>query len=231
MHKLEDIDISIDSREPKATKFITKIIDAGYHPKLELLPTSDFIIYGTSEKDVIIIERKDDSDFLSSVEGKRNEDGSWEIGRIWDQLKRMKESGVENRWVVIEGNPFSSRLSAYRKKGFTRERIWGAMEGIAAWNTHIMRTVDDEDTINWIIHLIKKQKSPKKPFTLRTSAPHEMTLKEKKLYILQGFPGVGAKTSNNILKEYDTLMSFFNNISKSKSVGDKTKKEIGKILN
>lgn len=224
-------DIVVDSRETKAGKFISALIEAGFSPKLEMLPAGDFLIFGSNEREAILIERKDDSDFLSSVEGKKNEDGSWENGRIWDQLKRMKESGVENRWVVIEGNPFSSRLSAYRKKGFTRERVWGAMEGIAAWETNIMRTSDDDDTISWIIHLIKKQKSPKKPFALRTSAPHEMTPREKKIYILQGFSGVGPKTSNNILKEFDSLMEFFKNIDKSKSIGIKIKKEIKKILN
>lgn len=226
-----NIDISIDSREPKAGKFTATIIDAGYKPKIETLPTFDFIIYGKTEKDTIGIERKDDSDFLGSVEGNRGQDGVWENGRIWDQLKRMKESGVENRWIVIEGNPFSERLSAYRKKGFDKNRIWGAMEGISKWGCNMMRTHDDDETMEWIIHLIKKQQTPKKTFSLRTSAPHEMTLKEKKLYLLQGLPGVGPKTSAAILKEYDSVLEFFNNVKKSESVGEKCKKDIDKILN
>ena len=225
------VDIKITSDEPKRAFFVSRFIDAGLKPKVEKLPTFDFIIYGKTEKDATGIERKTASDFLGSVEGKRIAPGQYEKGRIWDQLKRMKESKVEDRWLIIEGNPFSRRLTAFRKKGFTKPRIWGARRAVSRFGVFVERTKDIEETAEYIINLAKQKKKPKKEFALRTSPPNSMSPHAKKRYILQGFPGVGPKTSRKILREHKTLMNFFKNIDKSKAVGAKSKKDIKKILN
>jgi len=229
VHELVDIQITTD--EPKSSYFISRLIEAGISPKLEKLPTGDFLIFGRTQDDSVLIERKTASDFLGSVEGKKIAPGQWENGRIWDQLKRMKETGIKDRWVLIEGSPYNRRLTSFRKKGFTKNRIWGALRAIRKWDCRVEYTKNIDETIEYLIYLVKQKKKPKKVFALRSSPPNSMSPSQKRLYILQGFPGVGPKTSRKIMREHKTLLHFFNNISKSKSVGKKIKKDIKKTLN
>ncbi len=225
------IDIQITTNEPKKNYFVGALIDLGYHPMLKILPVADFVIFGQKdEEDASIVERKAASDFLNSLEGKKDKiSGTWERGRLWDQLKRMKESKVKDRILIIEGS-ITRKLTAYRKKGFTKNRIWGAYRAIDRWGCHIQHTKNIDETIEYLAYLIEQKKKPKKPFSLRASPHKSMTLKDKRLYLLQGLPGVGPKTSKEILKRHRTVMTFFKNVEKSKAVGKKTKKEIKKIL-
>jgi len=203
----------------------------GYHPKMQFLPAGDFLILGKRrENDSTLIERKTASDFLGSLEGKKDrETGLWEKGRLWDQLERMQDSGVQDRRVIIEGN-ITQRLTAWRKKGFTKLRIWGAYHGISKFNTEIVHTKNMGETIEYLIYLIDKKGKPKSEFALRASANKKMTLEQKRLYLLQGLPNIGPKTARKIRREHKTVMDFFKKIDKSNAVGTKTKKEIKKIL-
>ena len=224
-------DIQITTNEPKKNYFVGTLIDLGYLPKLEILPVSDFVIFGQKdEEDATIAERKTAADFLNSLEGKKDKaSGTWERGRLWDQLKRMKESGVKERILIIEGN-ITPRLTAYRKKGFTKTRIWGAYRAIARWGCHIQHTKNIDETIEYLAYLIDQKKKPKKPFALRASPHKSMSLKDRKLYFLQGLPNIGPKTSEEILKRHKSPMTFFENVGISKVIGKKTKEEIKKIL-
>ena len=156
------IDIQITTDEPKKNYFIGALIDLGYHPKLEKLPVGDFLIFGQNdEQDATIVERKAASDFLNSLEGKKDKaSGTWERGRLWDQLKRMKESKVNERILIIEGN-ITQRLTAYRKKGFTKHRIWGSYRAIARWGCYIQHTKNIDETIEYLVYLIDQKKKPK----------------------------------------------------------------------
>jgi len=224
-------DIQITTNEPKKNYFVGALIALGYLPKLEMLPVSDFVIFGQKdEEDATIVERRAASDFLNSLEGKKDKaSGTWERGRLWDQLKRMKESGVKERILIIEGN-ITPRLTAYRKKGFTKTRIWGAYRAIARWGCHIQHTKNIDETIEYLAYLIDQKKKPKKPFALRASPHKSMSLKDRKLYFLQGLPNIGPKTSEEILKRHKSPMTFFENVGISKVIGKKTKEEIKKIL-
>ncbi len=225
------VDIQITTDEPKKNYFIKVLIDSGYHPKMKKLPVGDFLIFGQKdEKDATIVERKAASDFLNSLEGKKDkESGIWVRGRLWDQLKRMKESKVKERILIIEGN-ITQKLTAYRKQGFTKNRIWGSYRAISKWGCHIQHTKNIDETIEYLAYLIDQKKKPKKPFALRASPHKSMSLKDKKKYFLQGLPNIGPKTSEKILKRHKTPMTFFKNLERSKAIGSKTKKEIKKIL-
>ena len=228
MYRLTDIIIT--TNEPKAELFVAHLVDAGYEAYIEFLPAGDFLVLGKRrENDSTLIERKTASDLLGSLEGKKSEAGMWEKGRIWSQLEKMKESGVVDRQVLIEGN-VTRVLTAWRKKGFTKRRLWGAYRGISKWNTHIVHTKNLLETVEYLSYLIDKKEKPKAEFSLRVSANKRMSLEDKRLYLLQGLPNIGPKTSRKIRREHKTVMSFFKNIDKSNAVGPATKKEIKKIL-
>jgi len=226
------VDIIIDSREGDKDYFFVELINAGFRPKIEKLDAGDFLIYGVVEKTATLIEHKTPTDFLSSLEGKKNEDGSWEIGRLWDQLKRMRETKIGERLLLISGNPLDKRYTVFRKKGFNKHRIWGSYRGIAKFDTHIIRLKNKEEVVEYLCYLIRRKSTPKKEFTLRASPPKSMSLKEKRLYVLQSLPNIGAKTSKVLLEKYKTLKAFFNdldNIDKLIGIGLLTKESIKKV--
>lgn len=224
------VDVQITSDEPKAAFFATKFIELGINPKIEKMDTGDYLIFGRTEKGATLIERKEASDFLHSVAGKRNKNGVNENGRIWNQLERMKESGCAELIVVIEGNPFNKQLTAYRKNGFSKARIWGAMRGIRKFGVGIQMVKDEDEFIEYIAYLVREKSSPKKEFALRVSAPNSLSPKEKKMYLLEGFPGIGPKKAKEILKQY-TIMEFLDNIDNTDIISGNAKAEIKKIIN
>jgi ERCC4-type nuclease len=223
------VDIQITSDEPKAAIFAARLIDEGINPKIEKLDSGDFLVFGKNEKDATLIERKAASDFLGSIEGNRDSLGIWEKGRIWNQLERMKESGCGELLVLIEGSPFNKQLSAYRKKGFSKSRIWGAMRAIRKFGVGIQMVKDEDEMIEFLTYIAKNKKTPKKEFALRVSAPNKLSLKDKKIYLLEGFPGIGPKTAKEILKG-QTILEFLNNLDDCNTISNHVKEDISKIV-
>lgn len=219
------VDIIIDTREKADMKeyFVSSFIKDGINPKLEVLHAGDFLIYGKTEEDAVLIERKEASDFISSLKE----------GRLWEQMKKMKASGIDDRRVIIEGDPMKAKALRYGRKT-TPAHIFGAYEGIFGWGAKIVWTADKYETSAYLRNLCHKKQKPKKYFALRASPKVEMTLREKKLYWIQGLPGLGGKSSRIILSTYPTLNDFINdieNIDKLDGIGKKTKKDILEVLN
>jgi len=227
------IDIVIDSREKYKDYFAEKL--SRWNIVIDDLEVGDFLIPGQTEEDAILIERKDDSDFLKSLEGKKDLSTElWTQGRLWSQLERMTKSGVGKLRLLVEGNIYSSRLTVYRKMGFDKKRIWGSLEGIAAWGVPVVYKKNRGESVEWLDFLIKRQNRPKKLYALRPSASKTMTLEEKKLYLLEGLPRVGPATARNILNAYpQSLLDAFNNAEnwgEIKGIGSEMEREIKEIL-
>jgi len=228
------VDVIVDSREQEKSFFIASLLKAGIHAKVEALDAGDFLIYGDTKENSYLIERKESSDFLASLEGHKDDNGAYIKGRLWDQLKRMKESEVGKLRLIIEGDPLKAKAQRFRRKKITPPRIYGAYEGISNWGVSIIPVQDKYQTIVYIKNIVKRMSKPKIKFALRTSAPNSMTLEEQKRFVLQGFPNVGASMSEKLLEEYKTLMNLFNNINKIdeiSGVGKTTKQKFIDILN
>lgn len=223
------VDIQITSDEPKGSFYAVKLIDHGVNCRIEKLDTGDFLVFGKDVADSTLIEHKAASDFLGSIEGQKDEQGVYAKGRIWNQLERMKESGCGELIVAVVGNPFDAQLTAYRKNGFSKNRIWGAMRAIHRYGVNIQMIKNDEEFVEFLAYLSKNKKAPKREFALRVSAPNKLSLKEKKIYLLEGFPGIGPKRAKEILKK-KTIMEFLKGIDKS-DLPEAVIEEIKKIVN
>lgn len=230
----ESIDISIDVNEQKKDYFSRQFNKHGVRYRIEPLPVGDFVVYGKDEQDAIIVERKDKKDFLSSVEGNKDPlTGLYKKGRIWDQMKRMSEVECKMKYLLIEGNPFDKRLTVYRKKAFDKNRIWGAMCGVDKYGVHRHQTSDIDETIEWLVYLVKRQNRPKRRFALRVSAPNYMTLEEKKVYLIEGISGIGPSTADNLLEDWGTIYNMIQNVDnlhKTRGVGSKTVESIREVF-
>jgi len=218
-------DIGIDTREQYKEFFCDELTKLGHECDIVKLDAGDFIVYGDTEENAILIERKDDSDFLGSVQGNKDPiTGVNQEGRIWDQLKRMSETGLR-RYLLIDGNIYSKKLTAYRKKGWDKPRLWAVLDGITKYGMAYHMTKNREESIEWLSMLINKQNKPKKVFSLRVSVPRDMPFPKKQEYLLQGMPGIGPIASESIMDEYLSLDNAFNNIetwSNLKGIGSKT---------
>ena len=227
------VDVVVDSREKLKPYFIATFLKGGINARIEALPAGDFMIYGDTPENSYLIERKEASDVLGSLEGHKTKDGVYHPGRIWNQIERMQETGVGKLRLLIEGNPLKASSQRYRKIPITPARVYGAYEGILKFDIKIVWTEDKEQTTEYIKTVIKRMSRKKTKFALRTSAPNSMTLEEKKNFILQGFPKIGANTSKLLVEKYPTLMDLFNdidNIDKLPGIGVKTKEQIKEIL-
>ena len=228
------VELIVDSREKLKPYFIAAFLKAGIVCRVDALPAGDFVIYGDTPENSYLIERKEASDFLGSIEGSKGSDGVYHMGRIWNQIERMRETGCGKLRILIEGSPLKAKSQRYRKQTFSPARIYGAYEGILGIPDIKIIWVDDQyQTTEYIKTIVRRMDRKKKPFPLRTSAPNSMTLVEKKNFILQGFPKIGANTSKLLLKHYPTLMDLFNdidNIDKLPGIGKKTKEQIKEIL-
>lgn len=222
------VDIQITSDEPKASHYAVKLIDIEINVKIEKLDAGDFLVFGKDVADSTLVEKKAAADFLGSIEGQKDELGVYAKGRIWNQLERMKESGCGELIVAVVGNPFNPQLTAYRKAGFSKNRIWGAMRAIHRYGVNLQMIKDDEEFIEFLAYLSKNKKTPKKEFALRVSAPNKLSLRDKKIYLLEGFPGIGPKRAKEIVKKY-TIMDFLDRIDKA-DLPENVIQEIKKII-
>jgi len=222
---MSEIDVSIDSNEKAETKeyFVSSFINDGIKPEIIGLPAGDFLIYGKEkEKDSILFERKDASDLVSSIRD----------GRIWEQMAKMKESGVLDRRVLIEGDPLKSNAMKYGRR-VSPSQIYGTYEGILNWGAKIIWVSDIYQSSAYLRNLIHRKERPKKYFTLRASPSRNLSLYEKKLYFLQGLPGIGGKGSRDLLKHFGSIDNIIKNVDKIddvRGIGKKTKNEIKIIL-
>lgn len=230
------VDIVIDTREVLKVRqfFFDELTKLGHECEYGKLDAGDFLLYGKEERTAILIERKDDADFLGSLEGKRDPiTGVRKEGRIWDQIKRMSETELR-RYVLIEGNIYSKKHTVYRKMGWKKVRLWGALDGITKWGVHMHTVKNKNESVEWLAAMIKKQKRPKKEFSLRVSAPREMSLRKKQEYLLQGLPRIGPKASRAILDVYFTPQMALDNIDNwgnVRGIGKKMVANCKEVLN
>jgi len=214
------LDIIIDSREHHKKYFRDKLASKGLQVDIQKLPTGDFLIFGGDEKTSFIIERKTPTDFMSSIFQ----------NRIFDQLKRMKETEA-SPVILIEGS------LAYPRKWIKVDinSITGAISSILyGWKVPIIVLPSRSWTVSFLASLARRAGGIKNPFTLRTSPAKSMSLCDKQKYLLQGLPGIGAKISEVILSEYGSPEAFFEAVNQQnisiKGLGKKALQHIREVL-
>lgn len=150
-----------------------------------------------------VIERKTQQDFLSSMINKRL------IRQIQDLEKLQK------KLLIIEGNENLEDLN----NGINPNAIRGFMLSITLKNKiPIIQTKNPKETAK-ILQLIANKKE--KETSLK---PTRSNLDEKQQleFIIEGFPGIGPKTSKKLLNELGTIQNIIN------APEDKLKEILGK---
>ena len=202
----------IDDREPDWVKNH----DWGFNTQIERLDVADFITSGG-----VAIERKEINDMVSSLDQ-----------RVWEQAKDLEGNsaddgnGIKVGVIIIHGSV--SDLSPQNMDSRKIEGIYGAVARL---------TISYGISVLWFrersqfIKMVKKynekggtESSMKKPHLTKRS------YRDDRINVLYGIDGLGYKTINNILDEFDSLYDIAQapkkNLKKADGVGPSTAENI-----
>lgn len=201
---LEKIKIIIDHRE-KNSLIYSELIALGLTPEFKHLKVADYIV-----RDVAI-ERKTIQDFISSMINKR----------LLSQLKELQQ--YEKKLLIIEGfenqelYELNSKFQENDSTFLHPNSIRGFLLSISLKHKiPIIFSKNSEDTATYI-NLIARKKST--PLSLNATKKPK-SKKEQLQFILEGFPGIGPKTSKKLLEKFSTL----------KNITNASKEELQEIL-
>jgi DNA excision repair protein ERCC-4 len=156
--------------------------------EIRRLKVGDYIING-----VVTVERKTALDFLVSIAD----------GRLFRQLSRLKAEAV-NPLVIIEGNPYKTDLA------FDPAAIRGALISLqAVWYIPVIHSRSVGNTTD-ILLIIARQEAKSDDVVPLRSGYRPKKLKSKKLFFLQGLPGIGPRIAKRLLADFGTLSRIMN---------------------
>lgn len=204
------VPIIIDTRE-KQSLVVANLVEKNAKISFEMLEIGDYLI------NEIAIERKTFQDFQGSIINKR----------LVEQLSNLKK--YEKCFLILEGFFYD-----YKNSILHENAIRGMLLSVALdFGIPIIYTENEEDTANFLITLAKKFDKPKTDLSLRQKKS-EMSIEEKKQFVLEGFPGIGPTTAKKLLEKHKTLQEIFKQkkekLEEIDSIDSKKAEEFKKIL-
>ncbi len=193
--------IIVDHRE-RNSLVIGELASLGIEIEMRELKVGDYLV------GEVAIERKTVFDFISSMKNKR----------LIRQLEELQQ--YQNKLLIVEGiDEQELYTDSDEKIGMHPNAIRGFLLSILLkYKVPIIFTKDYKDTARFISVLLKKKS---KETSLNVSKKH-LNKKERIQFILEGFPGIGPKTAQKLLKKFKTLKNIMN------ASQEELKEEIGK---
>ena len=176
--------ILIDYREKKS--FVpSELVNLNLKIEFKELKVGDYIVKNT------VIERKTVNDFISSIKNKR----------LINQLEELQQ--YKARLLIIEGIDEQELYTDLEEGiGMHPNAVRGFLLSVLLkYKVPIIFTKNYEDTAKFILILSKKKE---KEISLNVTKK-SLDKKERKQFILEGFPGIGPKTAKKLLKKFKTI--------------------------
>ncbi len=187
-NKQSNSKIIIDYRE-KNSLVISELKRQGFEIEFKELKVADYIIRN------VVIERKTISDFISSMINKR----------LIKQLEELKQ--YNNPLLIIEGIEEQELYNDDNHMHVNPNAIRGFLLSILLKHKiPIMFTKNAFDTAKFI-EIISKKKAREMSLNVNKK---NLTKKERLQFILEGFPGIGPKTSRKLLTKFKTIKNIIN---------------------
>lgn len=203
--------IYADSREG-SSRVLRELEQLNVDIKVKSLAVADYQV-----SDDVAIERKTNSDFISSIMDKR----------LHKQAKELVEN-FKKPLMIIEGTELYS--------GFIHPNaVRGAMASIAVdFGIPIIPTRSPEDTAAMINRIaIREQTHEKSDIQIRTEKK-PLTTWEQQLYIIESLPNVGPVTARKLLEEFQSVKGVINasedDLKRVEGIGDKIAKRILRVV-
>jgi ERCC4-type nuclease len=112
--------------------------------------------------------------------------------------------------------------------------LGGILTVVVDMGIKILYSRDMDETAK-ILHMIWKRVVKRGETTVIRYKPKIMSKKERLIFILEGFPGIGGRLAENILNHYRTIRNFANTslseLSTIEGIGEKKAREIYELLN
>jgi len=200
----EKFEVLVDYRE-RNSLVPSELIRLGAEIKIQELKVADYIAKG------VAIERKTIPDFLNSMINKR----------LFSQLEEIQQ--YPQKLLIIEGENLLSNTG-----GINPNAVRGFLLSIATkFNVPLIFTKNSEETAQYIFLLAKKQE---KDFSINAKK-RNLTPKEQKHFILEGFSGIGPTTAKELLEKFKTLKNIFNSSEEElKEILGKKSEDFKKLL-
>jgi len=175
--------IIIDNRE-KNSLVPSELINMNVPIEFQQLKVADYIINN------VAIERKTISDFVTSMINKR----------LFKQLEEMSQ--YPQQLLLIEGSQ-----EELEKTGINSNAIRGFLLTITLkFKVPVIFTKDQEETATYLKILWNKKETP---MSFNVSK-RNLSPDERLSFILEGFPNIGPKKSEELLKEFHTVQNIIN---------------------
>ena len=176
--------IIIDTRERKLIDIFNKRKDILSY-SVEQLDIADVII-----SDEVAIERKEGSDFISSIID----------NRLFEQLIRLKET-YEKPILILEG----LNDDVFQQTGMNIASIYGALCKVAyVMQVAVIPTRNIEDTAIAIERITYREQSKGNETLLSRKAPKSMSSEERRAFIIEGLIDSGPKKAKELIEHFKT---------------------------
>ncbi len=200
-----------DSREG-SSRVLRELEKLNVEIKVKSLTVGD---YQVSED--VVIERKTNNDFISSIMDKR----------LYKQSKDLVEN-FKKPLMIIEGQEFYS--------GFIHPNaVRGALASIAIdFGISIIPTRSPEDTAAMIHRIALREQTDEKPNIQLRTEKKPLTTWEQQLYIIESLPNIGPVTAKKLLEEFKSVKNVINasenDLKKIEGIGDKIAERILNVV-
>lgn len=229
---MQEANVIVDANEPR--KMLEKIVDhPQLFPKVESLKS-----YGAGDYVVgkYVIERKERSDLRSSISD----------GRLFEQmnlLASIRDTFAVKPLLLIEGSQFSFKMHGNNRRAYYAVRnkyenvLYGTINAITLrLQIPIVYTLSKDKSVDFIASLVSEDDVSDTFGLVRSKGGvQRKSLREKQLFFLEGFVGVGRKKAIKLLDEFGDPLTVVEKVVYESStvstvVGSKTVEKMNYLL-
>jgi len=195
MSQTNILKVIIDNRERKLMKLLEeKYTNIKF--ETEQLDIADIVI-----SEDVAIERKEGSDFVSSIMD----------NRLFEQCLRLKET-YTTPILILEG----LNDNVFENTGMKISSIYGALAYISyKLGISVIPTRNLEDTAIVIERIAYREQIKDGAFILSRKAPKGMSTEERRTFIVEGFVDIGPKKAKSLIEKYKTPYRVFKAIQQT----------------
>jgi len=179
--------LQVDYRE-RESRLLQLARESGlFRIQMRTLKAGDFIINGR-----VVVERKSYADFANSILD----------GRLFQQVSALTRLGLPPL-LIVEGPPPTQMPDVHRNA------LKGAVLSTAvSWRVPVVFSRNGEDSLLMLRLLARQSVAPGEPDLPRYGGKPKR-LSSRKLYVLQGLPGVGPKLARRLLGHFGSVEKVF----------------------
>ncbi|MDQ3418940.1 MAG: helix-hairpin-helix domain-containing protein [Acidobacteriota bacterium] len=175
--------LEIDPRERASRLYALAQGSDAFEVRARRLPVGDYLIAGA-----VLVERKTHSDFVASLLD----------GRLFPQATALAR-GPHRPLILLEG-PAPERLPDVHPYA-----LEGAMASLAVmWRLPVLQARDPEDSLR-LFRFLASQAERAAATVLKRFGRKPKRIASRKLYVLQGLPGVGPALAGRLLARFGSI--------------------------